>query len=70
MTCLSVAPTCATRIDEDHHAFSIDSCWKRNERQFYRKPVQPWPKPAQPQENTRAVGRLQQHIVRVSPEGC
>ena len=36
-------PTCATRIHEDHHAFSIDSCWKRNERQSYRKPAQPWP---------------------------
>ena len=53
-------PTCATRIDEDHHAFSIDSCWKRNERQFYRKPAQPWPKPSQPQENTRAIAQLEQ----------
>ena len=56
----SCPPTCATRIDEDHHAFSIDSCWKRNERQFYRKPAQPWPKPSQPQENTRAIAQLEQ----------
>ena len=35
----SSPPTCATRIDEDHHAFSIDSCWKRNERQSYRKQI-------------------------------
>ena len=56
----SCPPTCATRIDEDHHAFSIDSCWKRNERQSYRKPAQPWPKPSQPQENTRAIAQLEQ----------
>ena len=35
----------ATRIDEDHHAFSI---------------AQPWPKPSQPQENTRAIAQLEQ----------
>ena len=56
----SSPPTCATRIDEDHHAFSLRSCWKRNERQSYRKPAQPWPKPSQPQENTRAVAQLEQ----------
>ena len=56
----SSPPTRATRIDEDHHAFSIDSCWKRNERQSYRKPAQPWPKPSQPQENTRAIAQLEQ----------
>ena len=66
----SSPPTCATRISEDHHSFSIDSCWKRNERQSYRKPSQPWPKPTQPQENTRAIAQLEQCAFALHYEGC
>ena len=49
----SSPPTCATHINKDHHTFSIDSCWKRNERQSYRKPSQPWPKPPAAGKHTR-----------------